>query len=58
MTFLVTEFGRPFTPAGSGNWFRDQCVQANLHHYSAHALRKARAAALAEAGATARESPL
>jgi site-specific recombinase XerD len=55
MTFLVTEFGRPFTPAGFGNWFRDQCDKANLHHCSAHGLRKATAAALAEAGATAHE---
>jgi integrase len=53
LTFLVTEFGRPFTPAGFGNWFRDQCDQAN--HCSAHGLRKATAAALAEAGATAHE---
>jgi integrase/recombinase XerD len=55
MTFLVTEFGRPFTPAGFGNWFRDQCDRANLRHCSAHGLRKATAAALAEAGATAHE---
>jgi hypothetical protein len=25
LTFLTTEFDRPFTPAGFGNWFRDQC---------------------------------
>jgi integrase len=55
LTFLVTEFSRPFSPAGFGNWFRDQCDQANLHHCSAHGLRKATAAALAEAGATAHE---
>jgi integrase/recombinase XerD len=55
MTFLLTEFGRPFTPAGFGNWFRDQCDQANLHHCSAHGLRKATATTLAEAGATAHE---
>jgi integrase/recombinase XerD len=55
LTFLVTEFGRPFTPAGFGNWFRDQCDQVNLRHCSAHGLRKATAAALAEAGATAHE---
>ncbi len=55
LTFLVTEFGRPFTPAGFGNWFRDQCDRANLRHCSAHGLRKATAAALAEAGATAHE---
>jgi integrase/recombinase XerD len=55
LTFLVTEFGRPFTPAGFGQWFRDQCDRANLHHCSAHGLRKATAAALAEAGATTHE---
>jgi len=55
LTFLATELGRPFTPAGFGNWFRDQCDQANLRHCSAHGLRKATAAALAEAGATAHE---
>jgi integrase len=55
LTFLVTEFGRPFTSAGFGNWFRDQCDKANLHHCSAHGLRKATAAALAEAGASTHE---
>jgi integrase/recombinase XerD len=55
LTFLVTEFSRPFTPAGFGNWFRDQCDKANLHHCSAHGLRKATAAALAEAGASTHE---
>jgi integrase len=55
LTFLVTAFGRSFTPAGFGNWFRDQCDQANLQHCSAHGLRKATAVALAEAGATAHE---
>jgi integrase/recombinase XerD len=55
LTFLVTEFGRPFTPAGFGNWFREQCDKANLHHCSAHGLRKATAAALAEAGASTHE---
>ena len=34
---------------------RDWCDQANLHHCSAHGLRKACATALAEAGATAHE---
>jgi integrase/recombinase XerD len=55
LTFLITEFGRPFTPAGFGNWFREQCDKANLHHCSAHGLRKATAAALAEAGASTHE---
>jgi hypothetical protein len=25
LTFLVTEYGKPFTAAGFGNWFRQQC---------------------------------
>jgi integrase len=50
MTFLVTSFGKPFTPAGFGNWFRDRCNEAGLPHCSAHGLRKAAARRLAEAG--------
>jgi len=55
LTFLITDYGKPFTPAGFGNAMRDWCDQANLHHCSAHGLRKACATALAEAGATAHE---
>ena len=40
LTFLVNDFGRPFTDAGFGNKFRDWCDQANLPHCSAHGLRK------------------
>jgi integrase len=50
LTFLVTERGAPFTPAGFGNWFRDQCNLAGLPHCSAHGLRKAAATRLANAG--------
>ncbi len=53
-TFLVTEFGSPFTPNGFGNWFRDKCVQAGVPG-RAHGLRKAMAARLAESQATAHE---
>lgn len=55
LTFLVTAYGKPFTPAGFGGKFKDWCRQANLPHCSAHGLRKARAARLAERGATAHE---
>jgi len=55
MTFLVTELGRPFTAAGFGGWFREQCNAAGLPHCSAHGLRKAAARRLAEAGCTAHE---
>ena len=55
MTFLLTEQGKPFTGTGFSNWFRAQCDMANLHHCSAHGLRKAAARRLAEAGCTAHE---
>ncbi len=50
--FLLTEYGKPFTAAGFGGWFRDRCDAAGLPHCSAHGLRKAAATSLAEAGAT------
>lgn len=50
LTFLTTSFGKPFTPAGFGNWFRDRCNEAGLPQCSAHGLRKAAARRLAEAG--------
>ena len=50
LTFLMTERGAPFTPAGFGNWFRDQCNAAGLRQCSAHGLRKAAATRLANAG--------
>lgn len=55
LTFLVTEYGKPFTAPGFGNKFRTWCDQAGLPHCSAHGLRKATAAKLAEAGASAHE---
>ena len=55
MTFLVTEYGKPYTPNGFGNAFKDWCRQADLPHCTAHGLRKATAARLAEHGATAHE---
>ena len=52
-TFLVTSFGKPFTPAGFGNWFRELCDQAGCHDISAHGGRKATARRLAEIGCSA-----
>lgn len=54
-TFLVTEWGKPYTPAGFGNAMRDWFDQANLHHCSAHGLRKATPTQMAESGATPHE---
>lgn len=51
MTFLVTEFGQPFSSAGFGNWFRDRCKDAKVPG-RAHGLRKAGATIAAENLAT------
>ena len=53
-TFLVNDFGRPFTDAGFGNWFRDRCVEAGVPG-RAHGLRKAGATIAANNGATAHQ---
>ena len=54
-TLLVTEYGRPFTSAGFGNWFRDRCLEAGLPNCTAHGLRKALARRAADLGATQQE---
>lgn len=48
--FLQTEYGKPFTAAGFGNWMRDRCDEAGLPDCSSHGLRKLIATRLAEAG--------
>ncbi len=56
LNFLITDFGKPFTAAGFGNWFADRCNEAGLPHgCRAHGLRKAACRRLAEAGASAPE---
>lgn len=52
MTFLETAQGKPFTPAGFGNWFRDRCDDAGLPNCTAHGLKKAGATIAAENNAT------
>ncbi len=52
LTYLVTEFGKPFTSNGFGNRLRKWCDAAGLPHCSAHGLRKAGATIAAENGAT------
>lgn len=51
LAFLVTNFGKPFTAAGFGNWFAEQCKAAGVDG-RAHGLRKAAATFAAENGAT------
>ena len=55
MTFLTTAYGKPFSAAGFGNWFRDRCNEAGLINCSSHGLRKRTAVQLAEGGATSQE---
>ena len=52
LTYLLTEFGKPFTAPGFGNWFRKRCDEAGLPQCSAHGVRKAGATIAAENGAT------
>ncbi len=52
LAYLVTEFDKPFSSDGFGNWFRKRCNEAGLSHCSAHGLRKTGATIAAENGAT------
>jgi integrase len=49
-TYLVTEFGKPFTANGFGNKMRDWCDAAGLPDCSSHGLRKLLLTRLAELG--------
>lgn len=55
LTFLVTEYGKPYSDAGFGNAVREWCDEAGLPHCAAHGLRKAACRRLAEAGCSAVE---
>ncbi len=54
-TFLVTEWGKPYTKNGFGNAMRDWCNQANLPHCSAHGVRKSSTTEVANEGGTPHE---
>lgn len=54
-TYLVTDYGKPFTKAGLGNKMRQWCDEAGLPHCSAHGLRKATTRRGAEQSASDRE---
>jgi integrase len=51
-TFLVTDYGKPFSPDGLGNRMRQWCDEAGLRQCTAHGLRKALARRTADLGAT------
>lgn len=52
LTFLQTQYGKPFTASGFGNWFGERAREAGLESLTAHGLRKAGSRRLAEAGCT------
>lgn len=55
LTYLTTAYGKPFTAAGFGNWFRDACNKAGLPKRSAHGLRKLISRRLAEVGCSTKQ---
>lgn len=55
LTYIVTEYGHPFSAKGFSQWFSEQCTRAGLPLCTAHGLRKAGASILAERGATDRQ---
>lgn len=52
-TYLVNQFGKPFTVNGFGNKMREWCDEAGLPEVSSHGLRKLCLIRLAEAGFSA-----
>ncbi|MGL5839328.1 MAG: tyrosine-type recombinase/integrase [Sphingorhabdus sp.] len=48
LCFIVTEWGKPFSVKGFGNWMRDMCDRAGLPNCTAHGLRKATMRRMAE----------
>lgn len=55
MIFVLSDRGKPFTTASFGARFKKWCIQAELGHLSAHGIRKAAGALLADAGCTQHE---
>lgn len=55
LTYIVNQFGNPFTAAGFGARMRKWCNAAGLPHCTSHGLRKAGAVIAAENGATDRQ---
>lgn len=51
-TYLVTDYGKPFSKEGFGNKMREWCDEAGLPHCAAHGLRKAITRRMAQRGLT------
>jgi integrase len=54
-TLLVTHHGKPYSPPGFGNWFRELCDAAGCPGVSAHGLRKTTGRRLAEVGCSEKQ---
>jgi len=55
LTFVLTQYGKPFTHAGFTQWFVDKAKLAGLEKRTPHGLRKAAGRRLAEAGCSAKQ---
>jgi len=55
MTYLLTQYGLPFSGPGFSNWFVEQAEAAGLSGRSPHGLRKAAGRRLAEAGCSGKQ---
>ncbi|MBC1183854.1 tyrosine-type recombinase/integrase [Brevundimonas sp. WCHBH090558] len=55
MTFILTQYGKPFSAAGFTSWFGERARLAGVPGRTPHGLRKAAGRRLAEAGATTKE---
>jgi integrase len=55
LTFLLTQYGKPFSAAGFTAWFRESAEAAGLKGRTPHGLRKAAGRRLAEAGCSEKE---
>lgn len=51
-TYLVTQYGKPFSKNGIGNKMREWCNEADLPHCATHGLRKAAARRAGDLGAS------
>ena len=51
LTYLTTEYGKPFSAKGFGAWFKKATTKAGLPHCTAHGIRKGSATIAADRGA-------
>lgn len=55
LTFILTDYGKPFSAAGFSIWLKKMAAQAGVPDRSPHGLRKAAGRRLAEAGCSAKQ---